>query len=435
VGKMKVVTMLCVIGSLLMVTTNLAFGWSLEEAAKPYAGTTIRFITETTPPSYWIEEVLPEFEKATGIKVVVERQAHPHLEEKALMDFAAGTGIYDVFNFDYSWTGKYVKAGYIVPLEPFMNSELADPNNDLSDFYKSMWEGTMWDGKVYGYPFDSVIEYLFWNKAIFDKYGVPGPPKTPDEWMESMQKLNHPPELYGVGMQAKRHLSIVCEWLNILWAFDGALWDENYNVTLNNENGLKATEFYKKMAEYAPPGVTTWTWDDVNTALQQGKVAQAIQWDENYSSMEDPNESLVVGQMRYAPVPSARKDGKPVSHYGGSSLGIPTSSKHKEAAFLFIQWATSYDIQRRGVGKGASPTRRSIYQIPEFREKYPSFAVTDMLGEVTMWRPRIPEWDDMVEVLALELNSVVAGTKNAKDALDNAAKQIDEILRKGGYKQ
>lgn len=40
-------------------------------------------------PSYWVEEVVPEFEKATGIKVIVERQAHPHLEEKALMDFAS----------------------------------------------------------------------------------------------------------------------------------------------------------------------------------------------------------------------------------------------------------------------------------------------------------------------------------------------------------
>jgi multiple sugar transport system substrate-binding protein len=417
-----------------LVSVSFAFGWSLEEAAKPYSGTTIRFITETTPPSYWIEEVLPEFEQATGIKVIVERQAHPHLEEKALMDFAAGTGIYDVFNFDYSWTGKYVKAGYIVPLEPFMNSELADPSNDLSDFYPRMWEGTMWEGKVYGYPFDSVIEYLFWNKKIFDDYGVPGPPKTPDEWMDAMQKLNHPPKLYGTGMQAKRHLSIVCEWLNLLWAFDGALWDDSYNVTLNNANGIKATEFYKKMADYAPPGVTTWTWDDVNTALQQGRVAQAIQWDENYGSMEDPEESLVVGQMRYAPVPTARADGKPVSHYGGSSLGIPTSSKNKEAAFLFIQWATSYDIQLRGVGKGSSPTRRSIYQIPELREKYPSFVATDAAAETTFWRPRIPEWDGMVEVLALELNSVIAGAKDVKEALDASAAEIDKILQEGGYK-
>jgi multiple sugar transport system substrate-binding protein len=151
--------------------------------------------------------------------------------------------------------------------------------------------------------------------------------------------------------------------------------------------------------------------------------------------MEDPEESKVVGQMRYAPVPTARADGKPVSHYGGSSLGIPVSSKNKEAAFLFIQWATSYDVQLRGVGKGSSPTRRSIYQIPELRAKYPSFEATDAAAETTFWRPRIPEWDEMVEVLALELNSVVAGAKDVKEALATSAAKIEEILVKGGYKK
>jgi len=429
--KLKTLMLICVM-VLVLGLTSVAFGWSLEEAAKPYAGVTLRFITETTPPSYWVEEALPEFEKATGIKVIVERQAHPHLEEKALMDFASKTGIYDIFNFDYSWTGKYVKAGYIEPFEQYMNNPaLADPNNDLNDFYPRMWEGTMWDGKAYGYPFDSVIQYLFWNKAIFDEYGVAGPPKKPDEWMDTMQKLNHPPQLYGVGMMAKRHLSVVCEWLCILWAFQGQLYDDNYNVLLNDENGVKATEYYKKMAEFAPPGVTTWTWDDVNTALQQGTVAQSIQWDENYGSMENPEESKVVGQMRYAPVPSY---GAPVSHYGGSSLGIPTSSKNKEAAFLFIQWATSKDIQLRGVGKGSSPTRKSIYAIQELREKYPSFAATDEAAATTGWRPRIPEWDDMVETLALEINSVIAGAKDVKSALDISAAKVDELLKSGGYK-
>ncbi|NLJ48765.1 MAG: extracellular solute-binding protein [Candidatus Atribacteria bacterium] len=177
--------------------------------------------------------------------------------------------------------------------------------------------------------------------------------------------------------------------------------------------------------------MTTWTWDDVNTALQQGTVAQSIQWDENYGSMENPEESKVVGQMRYAPVPSY---GDPVSHYGGSSLGIPTSSKNKEAAFLFIQWATSKDIQLRGVGKGSSPTRMSVYTVQELRDKYPSFAATDEAAATTGWRPRIPEWDDMVETLALEINSVVAGAKDVKSALDTSAAKVDELLKSGGYK-
>jgi ABC-type glycerol-3-phosphate transport system substrate-binding protein len=83
--------------------------------------------------------------------------------------------------------------------------------------------------------------------------------------------------------------------------------------------------------------------------------------------------------------------------------------------------ATSTDIQLRGVGKGSSPTRMSVYTVQELRDKYPSFAAPDEAAATTGWRPRIPEWDDMVETLALEINSVVAGAKDVKSALDASA--------------
>jgi multiple sugar transport system substrate-binding protein len=148
--------------------------------------------------------------------------------------------------------------------------------------------------------------------------------------------------------------------------------------------------------------------------------------------MEVPDQSKVVGQMRYGPVPSV--SGKAISHYGGSSLFIPTSSKNKTPAYLFAQWATSRSVQLLGVGKGASPTRKSIYRIPVLREMYPSFSATDAAAPVTGWRPRIPEWDDMVEVMARELNAVLAADKDPQEALKVMAAEIDNLLQQGGYK-
>jgi ABC-type glycerol-3-phosphate transport system substrate-binding protein len=115
-------------------------------------------------------------------------------------------------------------------------------------------------------------------------------------------------------------------------------------------------------------------------------------------------------------------------------LFIPTSSNKKIPAYLFSQWATSKPVQLLGVGKGASPTRRSIYSIPVLRQKYPSFIATDAAAPVTGWRPRIPEWNDMVEVMARELNAVLAANKDPKEAVKVMATEIDAILKKGGYK-
>jgi hypothetical protein len=40
----------------------------------------------------------------------------------------------------------------------------------------------------------------------------------------------------------------------------------------------------------------------------------------------------------------------------------------------------------------------------------------------------------MVETLALEINSVIAGAKDVKSALDTSAARVEELLKTGGYK-
>ena len=51
-------------------------GWSLEEAAAPYAGTTVDVVFLLRPGYDAIEAMLPEFEEATGINVNII--SHPY---------------------------------------------------------------------------------------------------------------------------------------------------------------------------------------------------------------------------------------------------------------------------------------------------------------------------------------------------------------------
>ena len=52
-----------------------------------------------------------------------------------------------------------------------------------------------------------------------------------------------------------------------------------------------------------------------------------------------------------------------VAHQGGSSLAVSKYSKNKDAAWLFAQWATSYETQVyiTALGGGTGPTRASVY--------------------------------------------------------------------------
>ncbi len=412
----------------------------LAKAAEPYKGTTIRFITETTPPSDALAGFLHEFEEATGIEVVIERYGHPELEERATLDFASQTGIYDVYNIDTADVGRIVESGYVLPLQPFMdNPDLTPADFSMDGFLQKALEGCgMWGGEVYGIPFDLVIEFWAYRGDLFDEYGL-SVPQSWDELTEVAKTLtldrddDGETDLYGVGMMAKKFVSVNWDYFFYLWGAGGQLYDENYVPQVNTPEGIEALEFWHSLKEYAPPGVTTWDYNEVRDAFAQDLIATAIEWDDQLEQVEDPDKSQVVGLLRYDSFPGKTADTPRVAHFGGSSLMIPSSSKNPEAAWLFILWATSPALQSKAAPFGYHPTLEAFYTQPDLAEKYPEARVRMLdveyrAAQVMHFRPQIPEWSPIKEAMMDELSKFMADQQSAEDTAANIQKAMEEIL-------
>jgi multiple sugar transport system substrate-binding protein len=64
----------------LLASTSAARADFWSDAAKPYSGAVIRGVSESTPPSNYVKDVLAkDFEKATGIKVEFHGGQYRHL--------------------------------------------------------------------------------------------------------------------------------------------------------------------------------------------------------------------------------------------------------------------------------------------------------------------------------------------------------------------
>ena len=63
-----------------------ATAWSLEEAAAPYKGVTIRTVGEALPPLEAMNKLKSEFEERTGIEVVIEMYEHSEAVNKVMLD-------------------------------------------------------------------------------------------------------------------------------------------------------------------------------------------------------------------------------------------------------------------------------------------------------------------------------------------------------------
>ena len=92
----------------------MAQEWSLEEAAKPYAGTTVDVVFLLRPGYEAGEKMLADFTERTGINVNIIKHPYENALGEQVRDFVA-QGDLDVALVDLVWIGNFAENEWIVP--------------------------------------------------------------------------------------------------------------------------------------------------------------------------------------------------------------------------------------------------------------------------------------------------------------------------------
>ncbi|REK66611.1 MAG: sugar ABC transporter substrate-binding protein [Cohnella sp.] len=379
-----------------------------------------------------IQAMLPEFEKQTGIKVKFDILPQEELHSKTELALASNSGQYDVIMMDMMFTSQYSKANWLAPLDDLISQNEATIQS--SDFLSGFYDAFKNDGKTYGLPFYGESTMLMYNKEIFQAAGIEKPPATIDELVEDAKKLTKDGK-YGIALRGMRGEGMnIYIWAGFYNAFGGK-WLKDGQPDINSPEAVKATEVYRDLIKnYAPPGGANFSWDQVQLALQQGTVAMAIDATNFAPRLENPENSKVVGKIGYAMVPSGPAGASPSVYTAG--LVIPKSSSHIDAAFQFISWATSKEVQLKTAidGMRGDVTRKSVWEDESYKNKYSypgwiDVTVKSMDQADPDYRPRIVEWKRMGDRLGIAVSETLAG-RDVKTALDAAQKDIEVYFRK-----
>lgn len=406
-------------------------------AAKFPKGTTIHVAMVAEPRADAIKQLLPEFEKDTGIKVILDILPYPTLQEKQMIAVSTKTGTFDLVHVDCVWMGQYAGQGWLEPLTGYIAK--ADPKRlNIKDFMPLILEEQgSWEGTVYGLPFITAVQGLYIRTDIFKKYGLKEP-ATWDELYDTARFITEKEKangVYGLSFAGKRGVQLLCNWVNMLWSFGGEIYDKNYRAQLDSPASVQSLEYLIKLKDVAPPGVISYDWDENTAAFQQGKVAMALQWQNAAPQFVDRAKSRVVGKWKFIPMPGVRQaDGKIKRHpvFGGWGLCITKDSKNKDAAWEFLQWATTDNMEKKLAysGQGA---RRSTLTDPSLVKKYIEYPTMVSSLEISKGRPRIPEWPEMADAIEVAISQALTGEKSAATALSEANQKCSLVLMRAGY--
>ena len=174
--------------SVLLAGSSLAHAdtgfWA--EAGKPFAETTIRGVSESTPPSNYVKDVIaPQFTKDTGIKVEFETTSWDQMYDKAIKDMEAKTGLYDFVYIEQDIIYSYLSRNFLVDITKSLKDDpkIADPSFNTAEF--TSFIDYFKDPKtqdLYGVPMEAFVKVYLYRKDLFGDASVvlvPLPGHTP----------------------------------------------------------------------------------------------------------------------------------------------------------------------------------------------------------------------------------------------------------------
>ena len=412
----------------LLAAQAAAQSFSLEQEK----GKTIRVLLNQHPWTTAMVPFIPEFEKQTGIKVVLETFPEAQFRQKVLVELASGAGSVDAFMLTPNQEGTlYTRSGWLEPLDPYLNNPRLTPSSyKPSDFFSSTLNAARIQNTLIGLPISIETTVLFYRKDLFEKYKV-AVPRTFAQLESAAKVLNGKDGAVGIALRGKG-ASSTSQFAPYMFGYGGT-WLKDGKSNFSAPEVQKALGYYSSLLRnYGPASATTMSWQEITSLFAQGKVAMFTDASIFRSVVEDPKSSTVVGKIGYAAFPSGPNGRKP--NVLTWTLAMSKTSANKNATWLFMQWASNPQNQLRALLAEVPSARRSAWNAPTFKaqDKNPEWSKVNLAQLAyanPVWNPPVSSVGEVRDVLGQAIVGAIQGG-NVTGLLERARTDTDAIVSK-----
>lgn len=397
----------------------------------------------------------PMWEKATGCKVKVVEVATAEMFTKIMQEFRAGTGAYDALNVIPAWMPDLVQAGALEPLDAFVDKYgYRDELKTIASTYRDN-QMTV-NGKIYGFPDDGDVFIMYYRKDLFAdanlkkafkaKYGYDlAVPKTWKQFGEVGSFFTETLKDKGIyGASQFREAGYGNFMFQERFRNEGGkFFDANMKALVNSPAGVKVFSDWVAENKFMPPGVEKFGFVDNLATFVKGQSAMTISWPPygrfaagylaNEKALDWVPKSTIAGKIGYALPPGGHPE-----LAAGFALSVASTSKQKEAAYLFIQWLNSEEISNQRVKLPYAlrdPFRDSHFNNPDYVKLWPDakdyLATLQAASKTGLLDLSLIQTDKYEEALRQGISRLWAG-EDPKKILDDVAAEWDKITQKIG---
>ncbi len=399
-------------------------------------------------PANYLQELVKDYEKQTGVTVKVETTPWPDFQTKAFREFAARGDAYDMVVGDSQWLGAGSTAGHYVDLTGFFAKHGVDKSMAPATVagYAEYPKGSK---KYWAVPLEGDATGWSYRKDWFEdpkemaafkkKYGYDlGVPKT---WahMRDIAEFFHRPDQkrYGIAIYTDNSYdALVMGYENVLFGFGGELGDySTYKVKgiIDSKVAVDALKFYKELYKYTPPGWGKVFFMENNQAITEGLAAMCMNFFAFFPALTNPATNKNAKVTGYFANPTG-PTGKRFAALGGQGISVIKYSKKQAESMKFLEWFIKEDVQQKWADLGGYTCNAKVLQSEAFRKATPynqAFYET-MFMVKDFWA--VPEYAELLDSMNKRLHPFIVGNKGtAEEAMAGIASDWDKTFRKAGY--
>lgn len=331
-----------------------------------------------------------------------------------------------------TYTVAVVANNSIVPL---LNEGLIRPLDDyVAEYGQDLQDSQLVriDGQVVAIAFMVNAQHMMYRKDLIEQAGLE-PPETYEDMLAAAEALREQGLLdTPLAASFKPGWDIASEFVNIYLGYGGEFFEPGTaTLAIDNENGVKALDTMKAMAEYMSPDYVTYDTNAIKPVWEAGQAAiMGGAWGSRASAMIDTEGPApdIAAQTVLAAAPTIGGGDTPAAAlwWDGFTIASNISDEDAEASFRAMVHGIRPEVAQEHAAVAA-------WLIEGYEPTPAAIGVFETAAAGARPYPMVPYMGLLHTALGNELAEFMQGSEDAAKALDDVTQAYNTAAREGGF--
>ena len=373
-----------------------------------------------------INAAVAEYNKSQSrVHVTAQFYGNADYALQKVLTAIAGGKYPDIAYLYGSWAANIAKSPKTLDLTKLVQ----DPSFHYNDIWPAARAVGNVNGKIVGVP--ALIDNLslVYNKKLFRQAGIPFPTAkwTWSDFERAAKKLTIPSKKqFGWAYVNDASEDTVWRYWALLWQAGGdILTPDGKRAAFDSPAGLKALTLLQQLAVKDKSVYLDSGNDQYAPLFNSGHIAMLYTgpWDLGSFPNVDYGVQILPGDLNHQTISGP-----------DNWVLFDNGRQRASAAWSFMKWFLSTKQHMNlALATGQLPIRRSELKLPQYKQyvkKYKGIGTfVANLGNAKKSRPTIEKYPRISDAVGQAVQAVLLGKAQPQQALDNAAQQVDAILR------